>query len=146
MNTKNVGYWALTGISAAALLAGGAGDLSRAPAVAAGIAHLGYPLYLASILGVWKILGAAALLAPRFPRLKEWAYAGILFDLSGAALSHGISGDGLGNVATPLILLGLAMGSWALRPETRRLAAATTPHTEKLAGGLGVHPRAVEQT
>ena len=96
-------------------------DLLRAPAVIQPITALGYPLYLASILGVWKLLGAAAITAPGLPRLKEWAYAGVLFDLSGAALSHGLSGDPAAKVAVPLVLLGIAAVSWALRPAIRRL-------------------------
>jgi hypothetical protein len=59
------------------------------------------------------------LLAPRLPRLKEWAYAGIFFDLTGAAASHAISGDSPGNIATPLVLLLIAAASWALRPQSR---------------------------
>jgi DoxX-like family len=88
MKTRNIGYWASTGVTGLAFLAGGLGDLVRSPAVVAGMTHLGYPAYFATILGAWKALGALALLVPRFPRLKEWAYAGIFFDLSGAALSR----------------------------------------------------------
>jgi hypothetical protein len=55
--------------------------------------HLGYPLYFVTILGFWKVLGAMALLAPRFPRLKEWAYAGTFFEMTGAAASHAMSGN-----------------------------------------------------
>ena len=55
-----------------------------------GIVHLGYPLYFITIIGFWKVLGAITLLAPGFPRLKEWAYAGIFFDLTGAAASCAI--------------------------------------------------------
>ncbi len=96
-------------------------DVLRAPPVVQTIVALGYPAYLASILGVWKLLGAAAIAAPALPRLKEWAYAGVLFDLSGAALSHGLSGDPASKVAVPLVLLAIAAVSWALRPATRRL-------------------------
>ncbi len=73
------------------------------------------------ILGVWKVLGGVAVLIPRFPKLKEWAYAGMLFDLTGAAASHAAVGDPLAKVVTPLLLLGIVMASWALRPEGRRL-------------------------
>jgi DoxX-like family len=68
--------------------------------------------------------GGVTLLAPRLPRLKEWAYAGICFDLTGAAISHAASGDGAGKVTTPLVLLAVAIASWSLRPQSRRLAAA----------------------
>jgi uncharacterized membrane protein YphA (DoxX/SURF4 family) len=88
---------------------------------------LGYPLYFLTILGTWKVLGAAALLAPRLPRLKEWAYAGIFFDLTGAAISHAFSGDPAGKVATPLVFLLLAGASWALRPPARSWKPSSVP-------------------
>ncbi len=121
MKTRIIAYFALTSLSAAAFAMGGIADLSGAPDVMAGMAALGYPAYFAAILGVWKLLGAVALLVPRFPRLKEWAYAGMLFDLTGAAFSHAASGDPASKVVIPLVLLGLVMASWALRPESRRL-------------------------
>ena len=127
-NIRRIGYWATTGLVALAFAAGGAIDLARGPDVTAGMAHLGYPVYLAGILGVWKLLGALAVLAPGFPRLKEWAYAGMFFDLSGAAVSHAASGDGAAQVITPLVLLVLVAASWALRPAARMLArGARTP-------------------
>lgn len=123
MKGKVIGYWAATGLIALAFVAGGLGDVMRSPAVMEGMAHLGYPAYFALILGAWKILAAPALLVPGFPRLKEWAYAGIFFDLTGAAVSHAALGDGAGKVLTPLFLLGIAAASWALRPEGRTLRA-----------------------
>jgi hypothetical protein len=84
---------------------------------------LGYPTYFFAILGFWKVLGAIALLVPRFPLLKEWAYAGIFFDLTGAAVSYAAVG-GLGvydfHVIAPLIITGFTVASWALRPESRK--------------------------
>src|SRR5260370_25912212 len=85
---------------------------------------LGYPMYFFAILGFWKALGAIAILVPRFPRLKEWAYAGIFFDLTGAAASCAAVG-GYGayafHVLAPLILAGLTVASWALRPQSRTI-------------------------
>ena len=129
MNDKArvIGYWVATGLLGFAFLAGGAADLSGSPQVVEGMAHLGYPAYFAAVLGAWKAAGGVAVLAPRLPRLKEWAYAGIVFDLTGAAVSHAVSGDGAGKVATPLVLLAIAAASWALRPESRRLASAARP-------------------
>ena len=118
---KTTLYWISTGLLAAALLLGGVMDVLRAPPVVQTITALGYPAYVASLLGVWKLLGAAAIATPRLPRLKEWAYAGVLFDLSGAAFSHASSGDPAAKVAVPLVLLGLAAASWVLRPASRRL-------------------------
>ena len=87
-------------------------------------ARLGYPLYFFAILGIWKVLGAIAILVPGFPRLKEWAYAGIFFDLTGAAASCAAVG-GYGayafHVIAPLILTGFTVASWALRPESRTI-------------------------
>jgi uncharacterized membrane protein YphA (DoxX/SURF4 family) len=127
MNTRLIGYWVSTGLTALAFAAGGMGDLARGPAMLEGMAHLGYPAYFLLILGVWKLLGAIAILAPRFPRLKEWAYAGIVFDLTGAAFSHAAVGDGAGKVITPLVLLGIAAASWTLRPEGRVLKSVEGP-------------------
>jgi uncharacterized membrane protein YphA (DoxX/SURF4 family) len=113
-------------VATAGFVLGGAMDLSRGPDVDALMAHLGYPAYLATLLGVWKLLGGVAIAAPRLPRLKEWAYAGMLFDLSGAAFSHASSGDPASKVVTPLVLLAVVAASWALRPASRRLESAAS--------------------
>ncbi len=119
MQAKNIAYWITTGLVGAAFVSGGVMDVSGSPQIMAGMTHLGYPAYFATILGTWKLLGAFAVLAPRLPRLKEWAYAGIVFNLTGAAISHLASGDGVGKAVAPLVLTGLAFASWALRPPTR---------------------------
>ena len=118
---KTVGYWLTTGLIAAALLFTGAIDVAHPPSAVAVLAHLGYPAYFAVIIGTWKVLGGIALLAPQWPRLKEWAYAGIVFDFTGAAISHAASGDPATNVLVPLVLTALAVASWNLRPESRKL-------------------------
>jgi uncharacterized membrane protein YphA (DoxX/SURF4 family) len=109
-------------------LAGGVTDLARGramlvsgPFVVDIITHLGYPPYVLTILGVWKILGAIVLFAPGLPRLKEWAYAGVIFDLTGAAASFIAHRDPANELIAPLILASLALISWALRPPSRRL-------------------------
>ena len=84
---------------------------------------LGYPAYVVTLLGVWKVLGAVALTVPGFPRLKEWAYAGVAFDLSGATVSHLVSGSPAFHAVVPVVLLAVAALSWATRPASRRLAA-----------------------
>lgn len=121
MKGKQIGYWVTTIIVALVLLAGGVADLLRPHDVVAGMVHLGYPPYFMSILGFWKVLGGIVLVAPRLPRLKEWAYAGAIFDLTGAAASHIASGDGAGDILTPLVFALITMASWVLRPEGRRL-------------------------
>lgn len=120
---KTIAYWALTGLFAFSISGSGAMNLSRAPEVMEGIAHLGYPAYFPLILGTWKLLGAGALLAPGTPRLKEWATAGFTFALTGASLSHLLAGDPVSNAVAPLVLLSICLGSWALRPASRRLSA-----------------------
>ena len=82
--------------------------------------HLGYPLYFLTIIGVWKILGVIAVLIPKFPLLKEWAYAGFIFVMSGAIFSHIASGDGAKEFFGPTLLIVLTVISWYFRPESRR--------------------------
>lgn len=123
MNARSAGYWTTTTLIALAFLSGGAAYLFRADVPLRGMAELGYPAYFVTILGIWKVLGGLAILAPRLPRLKEWAYAGIAFDLTGAAFSHAAVGQPAVKVIVPLVLLGIAAASWALRPASRRLNA-----------------------
>ncbi len=120
MNITRGAYWLTTGLFAFALGAGGLADLLYVPAMAESMAHLGYGEVFTRILGAWKVLGVLALLAPGLPRLKEWAYAGFTFSLTGASLSHLGVGDGVPEVLVPLVLLGVAAASYALRPESRR--------------------------
>lgn len=122
MKGRVVGYWVTTGIIAFVFASGGLAQLARRQENVEGLLQLGYPAYVCTILGVWKVLGAAALLVPRFPRLKEWAYAGIVFELTGAAASQAFSGGGVGHVVAPLVLAVIGLVSWALRPEGRTLA------------------------
>jgi DoxX-like family len=126
MTARNIGYWSSTALVALAFAGGGMADLAHPASMIEIMKHLGYPGYFMSILGTWKLLGAAAVLAPGLPRLKEWAYAGMAFDLTGASLSHAISGDALANVATPLFLLALVATSWALRSGARAWPSANT--------------------
>ena len=92
------------------------------PQVRGLIERLGYPPYFLVILGIWKLLGAVALVIPRFPRLKEWAYAGVIFDLTGAVASLFASGlIDVGTIAYPIVMTAVAVASWALRPASRRL-------------------------
>lgn len=122
MKIRTVAYWTATALVAFAFAAGGLFDLGGSPEIVAAMAHLGYPAYLATLLGAWKVLGALAIVVPGTPRLKEWAYAGMVFDLSGAVASHAAVGDGVDQLVAPLVLLGLVATSWALRPAGRVLA------------------------
>ncbi|MGC3970278.1 MAG: DoxX family protein [Pirellulales bacterium] len=121
MATK-IAYWITTILVAAAYGLGGYFDVAQPPDMMKQGEHLGYPAYFFTILGVWKLGAVIALLAPGLPRLKEWTYAGIFFNLTGAAATHAVVKDPLANVAVPLVLLAIALTSWALRLESRRLS------------------------
>lgn len=121
MNTRVIGYWAVTVLFCMAMAGSGMMNLLRSEALKESITALGYPEYLMTILGVAKVLGVIALLLPGFPLLKEWAYAGFTFDLLGAAASHAFVGHPLIEMIVPLVFLGLAMASYQLRPAIRRL-------------------------
>lgn len=97
-----IGYWVFTGLFALIMTGSGIGMLMRAEPVMASTLRIGYPEYIATILGVSKLLGVVALLYPGFPRLKEWAYAGFTFNLVGAFVSHLLAGDPLAASVIPL--------------------------------------------
>ena len=124
---RAAGYWAATVCVAAELGAGGVWDIARLPFVSDVVAHLGYPSYFLVLLGTWKVLAAAALLVPRRPLLKEWAYAGAFFTYTGAMISHLATGYGLPEVAVLGVMTALTVTSWALRPATRRGWTPVTP-------------------
>jgi hypothetical protein len=115
-------YWAAT-ILVAFSMSGGVAQLAHVQGVVDGFVRLGYPQYFVTILGFWKVAGAIAILVPRFPRLKEWAYAGIFFDLTGAAASSAAVHGGALHMLAPLIFALLAVASWYLRPPSRTIGA-----------------------
>ncbi len=122
---KSIAYWTMTILVAMPIGSGGVAQVMQYRVNPHGVVPvLGYPMFFFAILGFWKALGAIAILVPRFPRLKEWAYAGIFFDLTGAAASCAAVG-GYGayafHVLAPLIITGFCMTSWALRPESRTI-------------------------
>lgn len=128
--TKNILYWTTTMLVAFFMGSGGLSQLWQYHANPHGtVPILGYPLYFFAIVGFWKVLGAIAILAPRRPLLKEWAYAGIFFDLTGAIASIaavGSYGAYAFHILAPLIIAGLTIASWMLRPESRKLGACTS--------------------
>jgi hypothetical protein len=122
---RTIAYWTTTILVAMPIGSGGVSQIAQYLANPHGVVPvLAYPMYFFAILGVWKVLGAIAILVPRFARLKEWAYAGIFFDLTGAAASCAAVG-GYGaygfHVIAPLILTGFMVASWALRPQSRTI-------------------------
>ncbi|WP_192579645.1 DoxX family protein [Micromonospora sp. AMSO31t] len=114
-------YWLVTAVVVGECAVGGTMDLFRAPPFYPAMIGLGYPGYLATIMGTAKLIAAVVLLAPRLRRLKEWAYAGVMINMVGAAASHLAMHQALGNLIAPTMFAGLAMLSWAWRPTTRRL-------------------------
>ena len=121
MNAVKIGYWVSTGLFAFALGSGGVMHLIVEPTMAENMSHVGHSEVFMRIIGTWKVLGVLALLAPGLPKLKEWAYAGFTFLLTGATATHLAYGDPLAESLMPLFLLGVAAISYALRPEGRRL-------------------------
>lgn len=85
------------------------------------ILKLGYPTYMLTLLGIWKILGVIAVLIPKFPLLKEWAYAGFFFMMSGAAYSHIVSNQSINDISPSILLLTLTFISWYFRPDDRKI-------------------------
>lgn len=124
-------YWVATLWLASGMLATGIQQLMKAqldnvmsPPGVYGITELGYPVYFLNILGAWKILGVVALLIPRFPLLKEWAYAGFFFLLTGAIYSHIAVGHSAADLFPALLLLILTAVSWYIRPADRKIVLA----------------------
>jgi hypothetical protein len=117
-------YWIATLWLALGMTATGLVQLFKGKAGQGGadmIAHLGYPVYLLTVLGFWKILGVIVILVPKFPLLKEWAYAGFVFAMSGAIFSHIAIGDTVTEIFPSLLLLVLTVVSWYFRPAERKI-------------------------
>jgi hypothetical protein len=130
---KRVAYWVCTGLVVFFIGSGGLAYVMRVPDVVAGVVALGFPVYFIVLLGVWKVLGSIAILVPGFPLIKEWAYAGIMIDLTGAAVASLATGGAWWHAVAPLAIAVLVVASWALRPDSRRLPGATIR-------GLGIRP------
>jgi len=117
-------YWIATIWLALGMLATGIVQLLKEKDGQGGadmITHLGYPIYLLTLLGIWKVLGVVAVLIPKSPVLKEWAYAGFFFIMSGAIFSHLVSGDPVSELFPALLLLMLTVVSWYFRPADRKI-------------------------
>jgi hypothetical protein len=120
--SKTIAFWTVTGLLAFGMLLGGTGQIFRAKFNVDGIIHLGYPEYVLSILGIWKVLAVVVILIPKYQLVKEWAYAGLFFLLSGAVISHFASGDGVLGALPAFVFMCLTVASWYLRPADRRIA------------------------
>ena len=114
-------YWIATIWLALGMLSTGIVQLLKTDDEVNMMTRLGYPVYVLLIIGVWKILGVVAVLMPKAPLLKEWAYAGFFIAMSGAVISHLVSGDEVKEIFGPTLLLILTMISWYFRPTDRKL-------------------------
>lgn len=113
-------YWVATVWLALGMVSTGIVQLLKGKEDVALFLQLGYPAYLLTLLGIWKMLGLVAILIPKFPLLKEWAYAGFFFAMSGAIFSHIASGNSVTDTLPPLLLLVLTVVSWYFRPPDRK--------------------------
>ncbi len=118
---KPIGYWVTTGILVFCMT-GGIFELLGVKATLDGIMKLGYPSYIIPALGLGKVLAILAVLWPGLPRLKEWAYAGIFFNMAGAMVSHVATSDPAWSIVVTAAIAAITLASWALRPQDRRLA------------------------
>lgn len=119
-------YWVSTLWLALGMISTGGVQLVKAKEGAGAldsVVHLGYPDYILTIVGIWKILGVVAVLIPKFPLLKEWAYAGFFFAMTGAIFSHVAVGDGVVDILPPLLLVVLTVVSWYFRPADKKVVA-----------------------
>lgn len=114
-------YWIATIWLSLGMLSTGIVQLLQTEEEVEMLTRLGYPVYFLTIIGVWKISGVVAVLIPKFPLLKEWAYAGFFIAMSGAISSHLINGDEAKEIFGPTLLLMLTVVSWYFRPADRKL-------------------------
>ena len=119
--TNKTIYWIATILLSLGMLSGGVAQILKVQQNMDGIVHLGYPIYLMNVLGVWKILGVIVILIPKFKLLKEWAYAGFFFAMTGAVISHIAVGDSFLKFLAPLIFVILTIVSWYFRPTDRKI-------------------------
>ncbi|MCF2521096.1 DoxX family protein [Dyadobacter sp. CY351] len=116
-------YWIATVWLSLGMVSSGAVQIIKLKEEVDMMTHLGYPLYFLTVIGVWKMLGVVVVLLPRLPLVKEWAYAGFFFTMSGAVFSHLAAGDGAKEFFGPILLIVLTVVSWYFRPASRKLPA-----------------------
>lgn len=121
MHRDKIIYWTSTLLLSAGMFFGGLAQLFRMDENVEGILHVGYPLYFMSLLGVWKVLGVIVILLPKLPLIKEWAYAGFFFAMTGAVVSHIAVGDPFPQFIAPIIFTLLIIISWHFRPDNKKL-------------------------
>lgn len=123
MNMRNkIIYWVSTGLLSIGMLGSGIAQILHLPEMNELITHVGYPSYFMTIIGVWKILGVIVILLPKFKLLKEWAYAGFFFLMTGALISHLAMGDAGKAIFGPLFQTVFILLSWYFRPSDRKIS------------------------
>ena len=120
---KLIWYWIITGILSFCIFFGGLTQALLLKQTVEGFKPLGYPTYFIALIGIWKMLGIIAIVVPKFPLLKEWAYAGIFFVMTGAVISHIASNDVSAQIISPVVLAIFTVLSWYLRPADRKIIA-----------------------
>jgi hypothetical protein len=120
---KLIWCWIITATLSFCIFSGGMAQAMQVKGVVQGFKPLGYPTYFISLIGIWKMLGIIAILVPKFKLLKEWAYAGIFFTMSGAVISHIASNDVSVQIIAPLVLAVFTVLSWYLRPADRKIVS-----------------------
>lgn len=133
MKKTKIAYWVFTGLFAFVMLGSAIPDILVMPEAVQGFKEMGYPAYLIPFLGWAKLLGVAAILIPGFPRIKEWAYAGLFIDLVGAAYSVGSIGKSMNNWVPMLVIIGIGISSYVFYHKKLRLSAthASANQTER---------------
>jgi uncharacterized membrane protein YphA (DoxX/SURF4 family) len=122
MKKRNTLYWIITGLFGAFMLFSAVPDILLVPDAITFMTHLGYPRYFIPFIGIAKLLGVIAILIPRFPRLKEWAYAGFCFDLLGATYSQ-LANDGFQPMVIFMVLpVALLFLSYSLYHKQQKVA------------------------
>jgi hypothetical protein len=120
---KLIWYWIITGILSFCIFFGGLTQALLMKQTIDGFKPLGYPTYFIALIGIWKMLGVIAILIPKFKLLKEWAYAGIFFVMTGAVISHIASNDIKPQIIAPIVFAVFTVLSWYLRPADRKIIA-----------------------
>ena len=120
-NRNKIIYWITTLWLALGMVSTGIVQLIKTKEEVNLMEHIDFPLYFLPLIGIWKILGVIAVLIPKFPLLKEWAYSGFFFVMSGAVYSHLVNGDGVKEFFGPILLIILTIVSWYFRPSDRKM-------------------------
>jgi DoxX-like family len=121
---KLIWYWIITGLLSLFMFSGGLFQALLVKDVLTGFKPLGYPTYFIALIGIWKMLGIIAILVPKFKLLKEWAYAGLFFTMTGAVISHIASNDIKSQIIAPIVFTIFIVLSWYLRPADRKIVSA----------------------